>query len=582
MNRDVTPIAVLGSYRGGTSAVSQVLSHLGCFLGDAFVNAWNGYWTYEDVFLRRLALQCFDEREQHWRLLGDYQSRVELLARWKTWSRERTTALSLDFVAGKHPTMCKFVPELVEAWSSDSASAPRLISVARDVDTIISSWRRSKSPKGVSWWPRGDIEILVPDLIQSRDASLQNYEHLVVDFDRLRREPISEIEKIADYCGIPAARVDRAALRFKTDAAALAEGQTLVVGMEHGSRPDVGKPPPRLPGLQTNLSRAFFDLKTLRRLPPPSLDEILCVMIVFNESLRLPDTLRHYRSLGVDRFAVIDNASDDRTQALLLDQPDCDVYFMPHEFRTSIAGSGWSSTLIREFYGTGRWVVCSDADEQLVFDDCERHDLHDLSRYLTLHGQDAFPCVMVDMYSERGVLTSVLEPGQRLADCCRVFDGEGYQRLEHAGDAGQFPRVTWSGGPMERLLGAPCGWLAKVPFMFWDADTWNWNPHVAYPFDRGFSRPGGALLHFKWLSDLPANVSREIARNQHANNAYKYRLFGQAISLRGDICLMSERSRQYEGSHSLLNTELIDSITWDVSEHDMKPSKAPTFEHETL
>lgn len=110
-------------------------------------------------------------------------------------------------------------------------------------------------------------------------------------------------------------------------------------------------------------------------------------MVVYNESLRLPDTRRHYRSIGVERFAVIDNVSDDDTLELLLEQPDCDVYQMPCEMRLAAGGAVWRSALILARYGTNRWVLCADADEHLVYDDCKRYELKHLVKALEREGR---------------------------------------------------------------------------------------------------------------------------------------------------------------------------------------------------
>ncbi|TWU49476.1 glycosyltransferase family 2 protein [Rubripirellula reticaptiva] len=572
MNRPkLSSVAVLGSYRGGTSVVTGLLKHFGFFVGDAFFNAWNGYWTYEDVYLRRLCLECFDEREGNWSHRADFATRVERLSRWSEWARWRAVEEDACGIAGKHPTLCKLVPELTDAWTSDGGSAAKLVSVSRDAESIISAWRKSKSPNGHPWWPRGDVEDIVHDLIRCRDSSLEGVEHLVFDYERLRREPEFEIGRLADYCEVGDIRKSIAIDWYTDTCRALGQGTPLVLGWEHSANPESGKPPTELPELQNAMSNAFVDLQVSRRLPSLPLDKVLCVMITFNERLRLPDTLRHYRSLGVDRFAIIDNGSDDGTVELLLSQHDCDVYFMPHAYRSSVGGSGWSSTLIREFYGTGRWVVCTDADEQMVYHDCERHDLHDLVRLLKDSGQSSLPCVTIDCYSDRGFLTSVLDPNQQMVDCCPLFDSEGYVRLELNDPADGVPRVIWSGGPIEREMNAPCGWLAKVPLMYWKAETWNWNPHVAYPFERNFSAPSGAILHFKWLSDLSGVVGREIARNQRTYNAEKYRLLGRKIATQGDISLVSFRSRKYEGSSSIVGAGFADVVDWNNEQERIIP-----------
>ena len=53
-----------------------------------------------------------------------------------------------------------------------------------------------------------------------------------------------------------------------------------------------------------------------------SRDEIRAFMTVRNEALRLPSTLRHHRTLGVDRFFVLDNGSTDGTLDYLAGEPD--------------------------------------------------------------------------------------------------------------------------------------------------------------------------------------------------------------------------------------------------------------------
>ena len=127
---------------------------------------------------------------------------------------------------------------------------------------------------------------------------------------------------------------------------------------------------------------------------------------------------------------------------------------------------------------------------------------------------------MLDMYSDTSIGLTGLLPGHRLRDACPYFDGTGYVREIRPVDPyrTQF-KVIWSGGPMERVFGVDSGWLAKVSLMYWNPETWYWNPHVAFPFERNLGTLTGVHLHFKFLSDFAANVIREVHRNQHADNA---------------------------------------------------------------
>ena len=67
-----------------------------------------------------------------------------------------------------------------------------------------------------------------------------------------------------------------------------------------------------------NHTPTLLDDRTVPQRP----GEVRACMVVRNESLRLPSTLAHYRQLGVDRFLVIDNGSDDGTLEFLRGQPD--------------------------------------------------------------------------------------------------------------------------------------------------------------------------------------------------------------------------------------------------------------------
>jgi hypothetical protein len=74
------------------------------------------------------------------------------------------------------------------------------------------------------------------------------------------------------------------------------------------------------------------------------MDEIRAFLLVRNELVRLPWLLAYYRALGVDRFLVLDNASDDGTAQWLLEQgPDVHVFHTAASFTASGAGMCWTT-----------------------------------------------------------------------------------------------------------------------------------------------------------------------------------------------------------------------------------------------
>ena len=82
-------------------------------------------------------------------------------------------------------------------------------------------------------------------------------------------------------------------------------------------------------------------LTCLSDLPAIGGDEVLVVGCLRNEMLRLPAFLEHYRRLGVSRFLLVDNGSDDGSRELLLAQPDVTVFHTDQSYAESGCGIAW-------------------------------------------------------------------------------------------------------------------------------------------------------------------------------------------------------------------------------------------------
>jgi hypothetical protein len=74
--------------------------------------------------------------------------------------------------------------------------------------------------------------------------------------------------------------------------------------------------------------------------------EILGFACVRNEELRLPHFLDYHRKLGVDRFFIVDNASEDDAFAA---QPDVHVFFAPGSYAPSNCGVSWLNSLLSRY-----------------------------------------------------------------------------------------------------------------------------------------------------------------------------------------------------------------------------------------
>ena len=110
-------------------------------------------------------------------------------------------------------------------------------------------------------------------------------------------------------------------------------------------------------------------------------DEIRCFATIRNEALRLPYFLDYHRGLGVDRFFVVDNASEDGSSEYLLSQDDVHVFFTDDSYAASQCGVGWLNELLNT-HAVGQWALTLDADELLVYPLSERVGVHRLTSFL--------------------------------------------------------------------------------------------------------------------------------------------------------------------------------------------------------
>src|SRR5664280_1431460 len=159
---------------------------------------------------------------------------------------------------------------------------------------------------------------------------------------------------------------------------------------------------------------------------PKNRDEIRAFLVIRNEDLRLPSTLRHHRSLGVHRFFVLDNGSTDGTLDYLSAGPDVHVFSTTESYSQSRYGVVWTNELLNAF-GTGHWTLTIDADEQFIYPHYEQIKLPAFCKYLDSVGADVVPCLLLDMYSDGAVQDAVHDSAGSLLDTCGYFDSAPYR-----------------------------------------------------------------------------------------------------------------------------------------------------------
>lgn len=167
-------------------------------------------------------------------------------------------------------------------------------------------------------------------------------------------------------------------------------------------------------------------LLTLNLVSPPLLKNLSldCVVLVHNELRILGEFFRRYRELGVTRFFVVDDRSNDGTLEWLQKQADV-MIFTPvdgTEYRSH--KKLWRSEILDK-YCHDRWVLTPDADEWFVYKDMETKSLALLIAELEEEGAQVLLAVMVDMYRDAPLDKHTYNTGGLLT-AFPLFDAEGY------------------------------------------------------------------------------------------------------------------------------------------------------------
>ncbi|QFT28925.1 hypothetical protein FIV00_00350 [Labrenzia sp. THAF82] len=336
-------------------------------------------------------------------------------------------------------------------------------------------------------------------------------------------------------------------------------------------------------------------------------DGVVAVILAFNEALRFPFFLKHYRELGIRHFVVVDNMSNDGTSDFLAAQSDVSV------IRTEKPYSEYKSVwrqLLCERYLLGRWTLFPDVDELLVYPGWPGRKIDDLVSSLDNRQFQALFCPMVDMYPKGPLKQFSYKAGDSFLDGCSYFDPKGYRYNPLKGSHGKrykTPARHIFGGTRERLfhqnakrrktwldkgllslifsirtrapesdLGRRCDQFlfklvksavpdtaavqSKVPLLKWDH---------GYMFSGGvhgidkkisIAPEWGVLLHFKYLDDFQSKVTEALERKQHTDNAGHYRDYKTQLNRLMNEGLFISGSKKFTGVDSLIECGLMRDI----------------------
>lgn len=196
--------------------------------------------------------------------------------------------------------------------------------------------------------------------------------------------------------------------------------------------------------MQTVYSFANSKIKVVRKSSPCVEENPIVVLCIKNDLKRIQMLVDHYRSLGVEKFAFMDNGSDDGTFEWLMDQSDIDLFRCYEPYRTAVK-EGWINRIVSH-YGFDRWYIVTDSDELLVFQGMEEHSLSDLVKAVIQKGYKRIEGLTLDVYTEGGLFGK----SEDIRKDYKWIDTDSYKEVDAA--AGVYKIKRFVGGPRDRLM----------------------------------------------------------------------------------------------------------------------------------
>ena len=252
-------------------------------------------------------------------------------------------------------------------------------------------------------------------------------------------------------------------------------------------------------------------------------EELVVVAVVRNEMVMLPHFLAHYRGLGIRCFVFVDNCSDDGTREYLVSQPDAVVYSADTEYRRSHYGVTWQQAVMGNLC-LGKWVLLADADEFLVYEDCETVPLAELTRSIDRENRDGALLYMIDMYPYGDLGDADFAKGEPFA-LAPYFDKDPLIELRFGGGSYSNSR-NFVNGLRHRIAPSRINAYVSQKYALFRYRPWiRVSEGVHYSANIAVSAKPLFFAHFKYHAGFKHKVLTEVSRNQHFNGAEEYRRY---------------------------------------------------------
>jgi len=260
------------------------------------------------------------------------------------------------------------------------------------------------------------------------------------------------------------------------------------------------------------------------------LEEVFFVVtVVRNEMIILPHFLAHYRNMGCKAFIITDNCSDDGSREYLLGQPDVLLYSTDTEYKQSYYGVAWQQAILSN-HCLNKWVLIADADEMLVYPDCEKINLLEFINKIEEDGADCMRTDMIDMYPYGDLMDAdfLTQPPFSIANW---FDRSPLQEWR-LGSGGFSSGINLSSSLHHRInTNSEPNAFASQKYALIKYKPW-------MRFSQGLHSAAGVnvakqhawFAHFKYHAGFKVKIKTEIRRAQYYDNAKEYRHYAEMLA----------------------------------------------------
>ncbi len=276
----------------------------------------------------------------------------------------------------------------------------------------------------------------------------------------------------------------------------------------------------------------------------------ILIVVVKDDLLRMQLIFKHYRSIGISQFVVLDNGSTDGTVDFCTSQEGTRVYHVATPYDGN-RKEGWVERVIRSI-GVDRWYIVVDSDEMLDYPGREQHPVQALIVRQSAMGNKRLYGYMLDMYSDKPLYSVTCTPDTIPQEFC-WFDDDTYS-LEEALYGMKLPM----GGPRQRMTGNRM-WAGKCPVFLFDDDMNILSAHFMQPIVQ-ISKTNlcCVLRHYKYLSqDKAVYQFRESQSSGFAYTTVEYKAINEMASQNQKANMYCENSKKYKDSYSLTSLPLM-------------------------